>query len=263
MTVLLLTPGIDAQAAGAAQAAVAAESRPMPEFDVSTVKPNDTGSGSIRVSMNDDILQATNVQIKMLMEEAYHVEQDDIFGLPHWAEVSHYDIVAKVVDADPQVLKDMTREQRALMVRHLIEGRFQLKTHTEVRMLPVLNLVVAKGGSRLTPSAPREDDAKGFGGSMHSNNGDMTARHISVADIVSFLTDQTHVTVIDKTGLSGRFDFEFKWQREDQGPQSGLREDLAPTLYTALQEQLGLKLESGKGPVTVLVVDHIAAPSEN
>jgi uncharacterized protein (TIGR03435 family) len=257
MTLLLLTPGIRAQDAGAPA------SRPMPEFDVSTIKPNDTGSGSIHVSMDDDILQATNVLIKMLLEEAFHIKQDDIFGLPHWAEVSHYDIVAKVVDADPQVLKDMTREQRALMLRHLLEDRFQLKTHTEVRTLPVLNLVLAKGGSKLTPSPSREDDAKGFGGSMHTHNGDLTAQHISTADIVSFLADQTRVTVVDHTGLTGRFDFELKWQREDQGPQSGLRDDASPTLYTALQEQLGLKLVSGKDPVTVLVVDHVEVPSEN
>jgi uncharacterized protein (TIGR03435 family) len=257
MTVLLLAPAIHAQAAGNSA------SKPMPEFDVSTIKPNDTGSGSSRVSMDDDILQATNILIKVLLEEAFHIKQDDIYGLPHWAEVSHYDIVAKVVDADPQVLKDMTREQRALMLRQLLEARFQLRTHTEVRTLPVLNLVVTKGGSKLIPSPLREDDAKHFGGSMHTHNGDLTAQHVSPDDLVGFLAEQTHVTVVDQTGLAGRFDFEFKWQREDQGPQSGLHDDSLPTLYTALQEQLGLKLVSGKGPVTVLVVDHIEAPSEN
>jgi bla regulator protein BlaR1 len=239
--------------------AVAADAKPLPEYDVSTIKPNNTGSGSIHVSMNDDILQTTNVQLKELLEMAFDVRQDSIFGLPHTLEASHYDIVAKVVDADPKVLEKLTREQRSDMVRHLLEDRFQLKWHREVRTLPVLDLVVIKSGSKLTPSATQNGDDT----SVNTNNTTMTAKHISMNSLAEFLANQTHNPVIDKTGLTEKYDLQLKWRREEQGPQSGLTDDPLPTLYTAIQEQLGLKLEAGKGPVNVLVIDQIAEPTEN
>jgi uncharacterized protein (TIGR03435 family) len=241
-----------------AQVPAATDAKPLPEFDVSTIKPNNTGSGSTRVSMNDDMLQATNVHLKGMLELAFDVRQDSIFGLPHSVEASHYDVIAKVVDADPKVLEKLTRAQRGDMVRHLLEDRFQLKWHREIRTLPVLDLVVKKGASKLTPSAVQNDDT-----SINTNNTTMTAKHASMNDFAQFLANQTHNPVIDKTGLAGKYDLQLKWRREEQGAQSSATDDPLPTLYTAIQEQLGLKLESGKGPVNVLVVDQITEPTEN
>jgi bla regulator protein BlaR1 len=255
-TFLAIGGPVHAQAAATPTAVP--DTKPLPEFDVSTIKPNNTGSGSIRISVNDGLLQATNVQMKGMLELAFDVRQDSIFGLPHSVEASHYDIVAKVVDADPKVLEKLTREQRGDMVRHLLKDRFKLKWHREIRTLPVLELVAMKSGSKLTPSTSQSDDTN-----MNTSNSTLTATHVSMDDLARFLANQTHNPVVDKTGLAGKYDLQLKWRREEQSAQSGATDDPLPTLYTAIQEQLGLKLESGKGPVNVLVIDHIEEPTEN
>jgi uncharacterized protein (TIGR03435 family) len=248
---------------GLAHAQTAADAKPLPEYDVSTIKPNNTGSGNVSVNTNTDSFRATNVQLKPLLEMAYNVKQDQIFGLPHWAEASHYDIVAKVVDANPDVLKNLTREERAAMVRHLLEVRLQMKTHTEIRTLPVLELIVGKDGNKMTPTPPEAANAKSSRQSVHTDDAvtTMVATHDRMEDIAGFLADQVHKPVVDKTGLTGLYDFELKWQRDEAQAPAG--DVTLPTLYTALQEQLGLKLESGKAPVPVVVIDQIAEPTEN
>jgi bla regulator protein BlaR1 len=245
-----------------AQAAVAPAVTLQPEFDVSTIKPNNTGSGSISVNTGIDTLRATNVQLKSLIEWAFNVKEDQIFGLPHWAEVSHYDIVAKVVDAEPEVLKNLTRQERATMMRHLLETRLQMKTHVEVRILPVFELMVAKSGSKLAV-APEGANLKSSRNSMHLDDAVMTltATHDRMEDLAGILADQVHKPVVDRTGLTDSYDFQLKWQRDEMPGAPG--DASLPTLYTALQEQLGLRLESGKAPVDVVIIDEIHEPTEN
>jgi uncharacterized protein (TIGR03435 family) len=262
MRILFLAALLSISGLAYAQAAAVTGTKPQPDFDVSTIKPNNTGGGSISVNTGIDTLRATNVQLKSLIEWAFNVKEDQIFGLPHWAEVSHYDIVAKVVDAEPEVLRNLTREERATMVRHLLESRLQMKTHLEVRTLPVLELMVAKSGSKLTV-APPGANLKSSRNSMHTDDAVMTltATHDRMEDIAGVLSDQVHKPVVDKTGLTGLYDFELKWQRDETPNAPG--DASLPTLYTALQEQLGLRLESGKAPVNVVVIDDIHEPTEN
>ena len=266
MAVLLLALGAGAgsatmaaqTAAGAPAAAVAS-----PDFDVSTVKTNNTGSGSIRVSIDDDVLRATNVMVDMLMEDAYDIRRDQILGLPHWATVNHYDITAKVVEMSPEQRKGLNREQRQAMMQKLLLERFGLKTHVETRTLPLMELVISKDGIKFPAFKKPAEGEKDTGGSMNTHNGDMTATGVEMKALANFLAGQTHMPVLDKTGLEGLYTFHLKWQREEEGPQSGLRDDTLSNIYSAITEQLGLKLVSAKGPVNVLVVDHIDLPEEN
>ena len=133
-----------------------------------------------------------------------------------------------------------------------------MKAHTETKILPVFELVVIKDGPKFKQS---EDDKKGSGTSIHGdhNGSELAAHDISMTDLASSLTNQVHRTVIDKTGLAGKYDLGMKWTGDDSATQS----DVGPSIFTALQEQLGLKLQSAKGPVETLVVDSVEMPSEN
>lgn len=234
-----------------------------PDYDVATVKVNNTGSGSIRLSIRDDVLQATNVQLEALLEAAYDIRRDEIIGLPHWAQVEHYDIVAKVVDMDPQQLRGLSKEQRQAMLQHLLEQRFHVRTHVETRTLPLLKLTVAKEGIKFAEWQKPSDDQTPKKGSVSVSNEEMTAVGVPMESLTRFLSSMTHMPVVDETGLKGAYNLHLKWQREEEGQSSGLHDQTLPTIYAALPEQLGLKLESGKGPVSVLVIDNIEQPIEN
>jgi uncharacterized protein (TIGR03435 family) len=234
-----------------------------PDYDVATVKANDSGSGSSRLSIRDDILQATNVQLGSLLEAAFDIRRDQIVGLPHWAQVERYDMAAKVVDMSPEQLKGLSSVQRKVMLQHLLEQRFHVQTHVETRTLPLMELFVTKEGIRFTESQKSSDGQNQMKGSTNVNNEEMTATGVPMETLVRFLSSMTHMPVVDKTGLMGTYDFHLKWQREEEGQASGLHDQALPTIYAALPEQLGLKLESGKGPVNVLVVDNVEQPSEN
>lgn len=238
---------------------------PAPEYDVATVKVNDTGSGSIRVSITDDLLQATNIPLATMLEVAFDIRPEQIVGLPHWAEVDHYDITAKVVDMNKQQLHGLSEDQRRVMIQHLLADRFHLQSHTEKRTLPLLELTVAKEGIKFAEwKKPADDQSPNQGkGSMRVNNDEMSATGVTIDRLIRFLASQTRTPIVDKTGLKGTYNFQLKWQREEAGTDSGLHDQALPSIYAALPEQLGLKLESGKGPVDVLVVDHIEQPSEN
>src|SRR5580698_7797638 len=142
-----------------------------PDYDVATVKVNDTGSGSVHINISDDILQATNVPLGTMLELAFDIRRDQIVGLPHWAQVDHYDIAAKVVDIDPQQLHHLSDDQQRIMLQHLLDQRFHLLAHIEKRNLPVLELVVAKGGIKFDEWKKPESNK----GSMNSVNYELTA----------------------------------------------------------------------------------------
>jgi len=234
-----------------------------PNYDVSTVRVNNTGSSSSRLSIHDDLLQATNLQVEVLLEGAFDIRRDQIVGLPHWAQVERYDIAAKVVDMDAQQLRGLSQEQRRAMLQHLLVQWFHLQTHVETRTLPLLKLTVAKEGIKFTEWQKPADDQNNTKGSMNVNNEEMTATGVQMVSLVRFLSSLTRMPVVDETGLKGAYNLHLKWQREEEGQASGLHDQGLPTIYAALTEQLGLKLASGKGPVNVLVVDDIEQPSEN
>ncbi len=230
-------------------------------YDVSTIKPNNTGSGSVSISINDETLYATNVSVKMMLQNSFGIRQDIIYGLPSWAGSKRYDIVAKISDADAASLRVLTRDDRKNMMMQLIAERFQLKSHIETKELPTFDLVVAKGGIKFheTPKTAPEDKRD----SMHVNNTEMTGYGVQMVSLTKMLEGQVERNVVDKTDLKGNYDLHLKWRREEDGPTAGTTDDPAPSIYTALQEQLGLKLQPSKGPVDTLVIDHIEEPTEN
>lgn len=232
-----------------------------PVYDVATIKPNNSMSGSMGIDSNADMYSATNVSLKLLLENAYGIKQNLISGLPGWAESAHYDIVAKVVDADLTTMRNLTREQRRGMLQQLLADRFQLQSHIETKTLPVFELVTASGGPLFKESPVPTDGSKPHEGTSIQNQ-DMTAQGISMASLGYSLSEVVERTVIDKTGLKGKYDLRLKWRREDD-PSKEVRDDSAPSIFAAVQEQLGLKLQPAKGPVETLVIDRIAMPSEN
>ncbi len=242
---------------GSASPAESASAK-LPVYDVVSIKVNKSGSGSVNVNSDDNRYSASNVSLKDLLENAYGIKKDLISGVSGQVGSARFDIEAKIVDRDPDALKKLTGKQYGQMLLPFLVERFQLKAHTETRILPVLELVVIKDGPKFKQSG---DDTHGSGTSTHGdhNGRELTARNISMTSLASSLTNEVHRTVIDKTGLAGKYDLAVKWSTDEGSAQA----DSAPEIFTALQEQLGLKLQPGKGPVETLVVDSVEMPSEN
>jgi uncharacterized protein (TIGR03435 family) len=235
-----------------------------PAYDIVSIKPNKSDSGNISVNTNDDSYSATNVSLKMLLEHAYDIKEDLVFGLPGWANSARFDVKAKIVEPDAEVLKKLSRKQRRSMIQQLLMDRFQLKAHTETKVLPLYEMVLVKDGPKFKESAPEgspEDKSpNGVGrGGVTVYNTELTAHAVSLAILANMLGDRLHRTVTDKTGLTGKYDLLLEWAPEDD--QDASFESSAAPFFTALQEQLGLKLQPSKGPVDILVVDHVEMPS--
>ena len=173
------------------------------------------------------------------------------------------------------------------MLRALLADRFQLTLHRETKDLPIYALVIAKNGLKLHEAKPDDTYPNGIKGPdgralkgahlMRMGRGELTGQALATDELVRLLSQQLGRTVLDKTGLKGNYDFTLKWTPDDSeapmlkgpagGPPSGGNaappESSGTSIFTAIQEQLGLKLESQKGPVEVLVIDHVEKPSEN
>jgi bla regulator protein blaR1 len=244
----------------------------IPQFDVISVKPaKDTMT---RVQFTPDGLRGMSVTVRFLLYEGYGgINHQQVIGEPEWSSTEGFDIEAKVAPADLPTLGKMTFEQRRTMFQSILADRFKLVIHHETRELPVYVLSVAKGGTKLKPSAPDDPAAqipRRIG--MMINNGKVTANDAHLSTLVSVLSRTLGRTIIDKTGLTGNYDFTLEYAPEEGAPQPGAAaggappaspSDSAPSIFTALQEQLGLKLESTKGPVDVIVIDHIEKAAEN
>ncbi len=243
-----------------AQAGTSPAAAHVPVYDVVTIRPNNGGTSGVDIDRDLNTYAGTNVSLANLIHDAYNIQADLISGGPKWVESSRFDVRAKVVDADAAELKNQSRDDRRRMLQVLLAERFHLQVHTEVKTLPVYELLVAKGGSKLSEIAPGHEDDSFHGvspGSTSVSNGQMISVYRTMVNLADTLSGQVHRTVIDKTGLPGHYNFELSWTRED-GPVP--ENATAPPLFTALEEQLGLKLVPGKGPVTTLVIDRVDLP---
>jgi uncharacterized protein (TIGR03435 family) len=244
----------------------------LPTYDAVSIHPHNASNTNVSFSFHPDSLSATNITLKELLDYAYQIREDLISGLPGWADSAHFDISARVSDPDHSILDKLTRDQMKAMLRPVLADRFQLKVHTEIRTLPVYDLVLTKDGPTFKQSPPLPDDpdhptppGKHRKTSWQLNNGDLTVTAITMSDFAVTLADQINRTVIDKTGLTDAYDLKLKWTRDedaDKAADNGTT-DRPPDIFTAIQEQLGLKLVPSKGPVTTLVVDHAEKPSPN
>jgi uncharacterized protein (TIGR03435 family) len=245
----------------------------VPTFDVASIRENTTHDqhthNSIYNTWNNAKFTATNVPLKMLLEFSYGMPESRIFGAPSWADSTTFDIEAKSdTSVDEQMAKlpaDQARQQKLAMLQALLAERFKLVTHTETREFPIFNLVLAKGGPTFKPS-----DAGGTTISSAAGTG-IQRIHVQGSDntielLARELSKALDRVVVDKTGIDARYDLTLRWMPADQpAPLLNGAPDPnpPPDIFTAIQEQLGLKLEPAKGPVPVLVIDHIEMPSVN
>jgi uncharacterized protein (TIGR03435 family) len=233
-----------------------------PAYDILSIKRNNTASGNVDIDTDDARFTATNVSLKALLAQGYDIKQDLVSGITGPLDSARFDVEAKIVDPDPAAIKKLTRAQRRAMLLPLLKDRFQLQTHTEVKTLPVYELVVVKGGPRFKLSA---DQAKSGGMNTDGTRTQVKiyGTDVSMSALAKAISTRADRPVIDKTGLAGNFDINLQFSRETPDPDAGVSPDAPPVLFTAIQEQLGLKLQPAKGPVETLVVDHAVMPSEN
>jgi len=239
----------------------------LPAFDVITVKPNRSDDRP-SIDFDGGSFSATNFSVKMLVLFAYDLKDDQLFGIPKWASEMRFDMKAKVLDADPTILQHLSNEQKLLIERSILTERFGLTFHRETKVLPVYELVVDKGGPRFQPSKIEagQKGPNGLGaGSLHTNNhngnADMASTAIPISSLVNALSRQMERIVVDHTGLTGRYDLNLTWSRDDGGTPA--TDQNSPSILIAIQEQLGLRLRPAKLPIETFVVDRVVLPSGN
>ncbi len=265
---------------------------PRLEFEVASIKPTAPGGGdrAFMGTKGPGRFDAENISVRTFIAEAYGVKTFEIYGAPAWLGTDRYDITAKVEASSPakQTVEEMMADRR-LRLQTLLEDRCALKVHRETKELPVYALAIAKSGvkvkppncvvfdinNRPAPPAPGEPRPSYCGNMRTGRNGanlNLTATGITMKDVVRWLSNTTNRTVIDKTGYAEKFDAVMDWTpdgtlrpspADDPSKPEPSADTVGPSIFTALQEQLGLKLESTKGPVEVLVIDHVEKPSAN
>lgn len=221
--ILLVPSGVSGQAIPAS-----------PAFDVASVKQSAPGSSGGGITPGPNGLTAKNVTLLFCMRIAYNVQDYQISG-PSWLNTEQYDIVAKTG-------APVSQDQLRLMLQTLLADRFGLVFHRQEATRSVYALTVGKNGPKLTEA--KSDDSAG----ITADVGHLAFTAASMSGLARRLSQQLHEPVSDLTGLKGVYNFTLDWQQDDNV--SG------PSLFTAVQEQLGLKLEAQKAPIEVLVVDH-------
>jgi uncharacterized protein (TIGR03435 family) len=261
-----------------------------PRFEAATVKRNTAGSMMVSVAANAGQYQATNVTVNILINQALRLPPPQIIGVPDWAHSERYDVVAKM---PPGITPGAAVQQQ--MMRALLDERFRFATHKETRELPIYALVPARGDGRLGPdlSASKNDctpgRARGAGGppaaptqlgrgarpacGTMQGPGLLSSGGITMTRLAEILAGNLGRRVVDKTGLTGFYDLDLVYTPDQiPGPPPGplppgvqipVIDPNGPSLTTAIQEQLGLKLESTRGPVEVVVIDRIERPTED
>lgn len=243
-------------------------------------KPEET---MMRFQNSADRFTAINMTVQKLVGGAYGLEPMQVIGGPDWVGTNRYDIQAKMDEPTLNKLQSLTQEQRILerkrMLQAFLASRFQMALHQETKDLPVYTLVVSKSGSKLKTANPDEtysDGIKGFDGkptgphTMRVAIGEFTAQGLPMTEIVSLLTNQVDRIVVDKTGLTGQYDFTLKWTLDATQPPALRGEDAqrsgpsrGPSIFAAIQDQLGLELRPQTAPMEVVVVDRVARPAGN
>jgi len=270
-----------------AQAPQAADA-PLPSFEVASIKEDHSGTFNRFFSLRDPSrFTTTNMPAKDLIEYAYNIKPFQLSGGPGWTGSQGYNIEAKIEDSLLAELQQLPRNARQdqirLMLRSLLADRFKLTLTHETKELPMFALVVAKGGPKLTPTTFTPPDPNGPKPSTPPQNGphlmmgpgkiSAVAQSMSgLADLLAREPDLGGRLVLDQTRIKGNYDFTVEFTQETPFPNAPLPAGNSPTaadpnsslsIFTAIQEQLGLKLESTKGPVEAYVIEHIEQPSEN
>ncbi len=257
-------------------------SGPLPSFEVAAIKPDHSGSGHGRIgaagmSAPMDRFIVTNFTIKDLIRWAWagksvSLPDDQVSGGPSWINSEHYDIDAKLEEPQAAAMAKLSPPDRTvqvrLMVQSLLADRFKLVVNDTTVTRPIYALVIAKDGPKLQETVPGSP-SQGFG-----SRGEIRAHGMPITLLVRFLSQEgVGRPVLDETGLKGKYDIDLKWNPDLSSPdmmpgpssstESAPADTSGPSIFTALQEQLGLKLKATKGPVEDLVIMHIDHPTAN
>lgn len=235
----------------AALAQTPVRGEPEPVFEVASIKPSTEGGKPSLRALPGGRTVASNATLKLLIELAYNVREYQITGGPKWIDSTGYDIEAK-----PAVAFRPSYDTRAYamrMMQALLEGRFKLGIRRESRELPVYVLVVGKDGSKLKE---RKEPENPLDMRMSGGKGLMIAQGIPMPILIESLSSLLGRAVHDETDLKGYYDFRLAWTPDDA-------DTAGPSIFTAVQEQLGLKLEARKGQVEMLVIESATQPSGN
>jgi uncharacterized protein (TIGR03435 family) len=220
-------------------------------FEVATVKPNTSGPAAPNGFFpTPGRLRVLNTPLEQMIHAAFRLPEGSLAGVDGWMRSNRYDIEAKAKPA-----ANSTFDDDLMMLQDLLIERFHLRFHTETRQSATLALVVAKNGPKFRQST---DDGAGGKERIDIRPTEISGVNIPFGHFVSVLGAQLKRTVTNATGLSGKFDLSLKYVRDDAPDAAN-----GPTIFAALEDQLGLKLESRKGPVEVMVIDSAAKPSEN
>jgi uncharacterized protein (TIGR03435 family) len=261
-------------------------------FEVASIKPNHSGGGMVQINNSPGRFKAVNVTAKMLIAFAYNIKGPELSGGPNWIDSERFDIDAKVNDTPEDLGEhafEETGNRRRLMLQSLLADRFQLKITHQNKELAVYALIVGKNGPKFhestTPAPdpaassdrPRASEASARGPRVMMRVGELTMTEAPMSLLADALSGRLGRRVIDQTGLKGKYDLTLQWTPDEGqgamaaitagGPDGRLAGDSAqlpnagPSIFTALEEQLGLKLDSQKSPVDTLVIEHIAQPS--
>ena len=260
---------------------------PRPSFQVATIKPS--GAGETRASMGFSAggrgFTTVNATIRDLIQEAYNVKSaEQIAGASGWMTTDKFDIEARMDDPQVEAMAKLPIEKRIeqvrLMLQSLLEERFALKLGESTRQETFFTLIAAKGGPKLkptemVPTGPNGEPAHPVNGPrlLRKGPGKLEATAASMPMLTDTLSRLHELgaeggftvgeLIVDKTGLTGAYDWTLNWT-PDTIAQGGDAGDVGgPSLFTALQEQLGLKLEKTKAPVEVLVIEHVERPTGN
>ena len=240
----------------------------VPPLDAISVKPNKSGSGGMSWGPTPDGVMGTNVTVHMMLTQGYHLNDNQLIDEPDWAKTERFDVNGKVTGPDAALVAKLTPVQKHVFFQQVLRERFGLVAYRETRELPEYALTVAKGGTKFVDGKPDANAPPGLqhGGFRMSMSGGVRKIEsvgMPIDPLLQFLSNEAGRTVVDKSGLTGKYSYTLSWRPAmGQAPAEDAAES-TPDLFTAIQEQLGLKLEPVKGPVDVLVIDHIERPAEN
>ena len=287
----------------AGSAALAAQSpqppADSPTFEVASIKPNNSGDGRVMMQNQPGRFIATNVTLRQLIRNAYQLQEFQISGGPSWLGSDHFDIVAKVPDGVremPPMRPGSGPGPLQLMMRALLADRFKLVAHNETKDSPIYALVLARSDGKLGPSLNKSEAdcdgpaGRGRGGPMpppgppqpgdkmpcgiRIGMGNMVVGGATLAQVASQLSIFAGRVVLDRTGLTGNYDVNLTWTPDNMPRAAGAGDGPpqfngaaidpnGPSLFTAVQEQLGLKLDSQRGPVEMFLIERAEKPVEN
>lgn len=254
-----------------------------PKFEVATIKRNVSGAPGISdVFQPDGRYRASNMRLRDLVATAYRVRGFQVAGGPPWVASERFDIEARAADPASFALVPKADGTRAfpdapfLMIRELLKDRFKLVVHRETREGPVYALMMIRSGLRgpglrrpavdCTTIDPKDPAPRvGMCGGISRAPGRLMGRTATIAQLATSLSISLQRPVIDRTGIAEPFDFELEWKPVDSAldPAASSAAEFAPSLLAALDEQLGLKLESQRAPIEYIVIDRAEPPTDN